>query len=182
MPDTIGSPRGRFGFIGGAGYCTAIATGRCWLMAPQGGQPRAPRTTSIRNASTPFFAISPLDHHEIAGLALSSGFLCFCFVTAIMLCARAAAWAETELAARDEVDRAARPGRPANALLQSEPHRHRLVHHRRGPELIGDPAGDRLARRPGAGVVSWSTRSGAHDRSAVEACGRAAALGFAMTA
>src|ERR1700722_17625893 len=85
-------------------------------------------------------AISQLDRHEIAALALTLGILCFAVVTAIMLVRTRRRLGETEAAARDEAIALRARADRANALLQSEP---QVViawsTTDEEPEIIGDP-------------------------------------------
>ena len=86
-------------------------------------------------------AVSQLDSHEIAALALTLGILCFAVVTAILLVRTRRRLAETEAAARDQALALRARADRANALLQSEP---QVViawsTTDEEPEIIGDPA------------------------------------------
>src|ERR1700726_673456 len=139
MPDTIRITGGSvWAHPWRSGYCTAIATGLCWIMAPTQGSAAEPIDAATVGAYV--FAVSKIDRHEIAGLALTLGILCFAVVTAIMLVRTRRRLAETEAAARDQaITLRARADR-ANALLQSEP---QVViawsTTDEEPEIIGDP-------------------------------------------
>src|SRR5712675_1069537 len=144
MPDTIRITGGGVRIHRGrSGYCTAIATGLCWLMAPiMAARPaRAADAIDVATVDAYVFAISQLDRHEIAGLALTLGILCFAVVTAIMLVRTRRRLAETEAAARDEAIALRARADRANALLQSEP---QVViawsTTDEEPEIIGDPS------------------------------------------
>src|SRR6266852_2440064 len=130
MPDTIritggsvGSHRRR------SGHCSAIATGLGLTMAsavaalPAHAQ-LADRVTNpagvdVTTIGAYLSAISQLDRHEIAALALTLGILCFAVVTAIMLVRTRRRLAETEAAARDQAIALRARADRANALLQS---------------------------------------------------------------
>jgi len=93
------------------------------MVAPLTGAVPARAADSIE---VPFvdayvFAVTQLDRHEVAALALTLGILCFAVVTAIMLVRTRRRLAETEAAARDEAIALRARADRANALLQSEP-------------------------------------------------------------
>src|SRR6267154_3177618 len=140
MPDTIRITGGSvWAHPWRSGYCTAIATGLCGIMAPTQGCAAEP--IDVATVGAYVFAVSQIDRHEIAALALTLGILCFAVVTAIMLVRTRRRLAETEAAARDQaITLRARADR-ANALLQSEP---QVViawsTTDEEPEIIGDPS------------------------------------------
>jgi signal transduction histidine kinase len=187
MPDTIRITGGGVWIHRGrSGYCTAIATGLCWLMAPiMAARPaRAADAIDVATVDAYVFAISQLDQHEIAGLALTLGILCFAVVTAIMLVRTRRRLAETEAAARDEAIALRARADRANALLQSEP---QVViawsTTDEEPELIGDPSLVTDMAAPDHVLVfgSWLEPDQARViESAVDAL-RAGGVGFAMT-
>src|SRR3984893_193036 len=124
MPDTIRITGGSvWAHPWRSGYWTAIATGLCWMMAPiMAAVPvRAEEAPDIPTIGAYVAAISQLNRHEMAALALTLGILCFAVVTAILLVRTRRRLVETEAAARDQaITLRARADR-ANALLQSEP-------------------------------------------------------------
>ncbi len=127
-------------------------------------------------------AVSQLDSHEIAALALTLGILCFAVVTAILLVRTRRRLAETEAAARDQALTLRARADRANALLQSEP---QVViawsTTDEEPEIIGDPAlvTDMTAPDHVLVFASWLDPEQAHViESAVEAL-RARGVGFA---
>src|ERR1700730_6435853 len=191
MPDTIRITGGSvWAHPWRSGYWTAIATGLCWMMAPiMAAVPvRAEEAPDIPTIGAYVAAVSQLDRHEIAALALTLGILCFAVVTSIMLVRTRRRLAETEAAARDQaITLRARADR-ANALLQSEP---QVViawsTTDDEPEIIGDPG---LVTDLATGLSSpdhvlvfgsWLEAEQARViDSAVEAL-RARGVGFAMT-
>jgi signal transduction histidine kinase len=194
MPDTI-RITGRSGWVHRwrSGYCTAIAAGFCWMMAPMvAAMPAHAQATQGTNASAIdvvtigayVSAISQLDRHEIAALALTLGILCFAVVTAIMLVRTRRRLAETEAAARDQAIALRARADRANALLQSEP---QVVvawsTTDDEPEIIGDPGLVTDLASPDHVLVFGSCLEPEQARvieSAVEAL-RARGVGFAMT-
>jgi signal transduction histidine kinase len=140
MPDTIRITGGSIRVHRRrSGYCTAIAAGLCWMMAPLIAV-RPVRAETAIDLSTYVFAVAQLDRREIAVLALTLGILCFAVVTAIMLVRTRRRLAETEAAARDQAIALRARADRANALLQSEP---QVVvawsTTDEEPEIIGDP-------------------------------------------
>src|ERR1700732_3635949 len=129
MPDTIRITGGSIWVHRArSGSGTAIATGLCWMMAPviAAVPVRAQDAISVSTIDVApidvatlggsVSAVSQLDRHEIAALALTLGILCFAVVTAIMLVRTRRRLAETEAAARDQaIPLRGRAGR-ANAL------------------------------------------------------------------
>jgi signal transduction histidine kinase len=191
MPDTIRITGGSvWAHPWRSGYCTAIATGLCWMMAPiMAAVPaRAEEAPDIPTIGAYVAAISQLNRHEMAALALTLGILCFAVVTAILLVRTRRRLVETEAAARDQaITLRARADR-ANALLQSEP---QVViawsTTDDEPEIIGDPGlVTDLATgssSPDHVLVFGSWLEAEQARvidSAVEAL-RARGVGFAMT-
>src|SRR5882757_4208269 len=139
MPDTIRITGGSVGaHPGRRGNFAAIATGLCWMVAPM--RARAAEPVDVASVGNYVFSISQLDRHEIAGLALTLGILCFAVVTAILLVRTRRRLAETETAARDQALALRARADRANALLQSEP---QVViawsTTDEEPEIIGDP-------------------------------------------
>jgi hypothetical protein len=136
---------------GRSGYRTAIASGLGWTMAPVVAALPAraqladrvtnPAAVDVTTIGAYVSAISQLDRHEIAALALTLGILCFAVVTAIMLVRTRRRLAETEAAARDQAIALRARADRANALLQSEP---QVViawsTTDEEPEIIGDPS------------------------------------------
>jgi signal transduction histidine kinase len=187
MPDTIRITGGSVWIHRGrSGSCTAIATGLCWMMAPMmAARPaRAADAIDVATVDAYVFALTQLDQHEIAGLALTLGILCFAVVTAIMLVRTRRRLADTEAAARDEAIALRARADRANALLQSEP---QVViawsTTDEEPELIGDPSLVTDMAAPDHVLVfgSWLEPDQARViESAVEAL-RARGVGFAMT-
>ncbi len=140
MPDTIRITGGSIRVHRRrSGYCTAIAAGLCWMMAPLIAA-RPVRAEAAIDLSTYIFAVAQLERREIAVLALTLGILCFAVVTAIMLVRTRRRLAETEAAARDQAIALRARADRANALLQSEP---QVViawsTTDEEPEIIGDP-------------------------------------------
>jgi signal transduction histidine kinase len=124
MPDTIRVTGGRFRPHPGRGRLSGeIAAAACASLAPL----QACAQSGVREAHDPstlslyVLAISRLDNHEIAALALTLGILCFAVVTAIMLVRTRRRLANTEAAARDEAVALRARAERANALLMSEP-------------------------------------------------------------
>src|SRR5580704_6485308 len=127
MPDTIRITGGSiWAHRWRSGHCTAIATGLCWMVAPMvAAMPvraqdamRAQAVPPIDAASIGAYvsAISQLDRHEMAALALTLGILCFAVVTSIMLVRTRRRLAETEAAARDQAIALRARADRANAL------------------------------------------------------------------
>src|SRR5450631_3797094 len=187
MPDTIRSTGGSIWFHRWRSrYCTAIASGLCWLAAPllAAVPVRAAEPAEVVTLGAYVSALSQLDRHEIAALALTLGILCFAVVTAIMLVRTRRRLAETEAAARDQALALRARADRANALLQSEP---QVViawsTTDEEPEIIGDPNLVTDLAAPDHVLVfgSWLDPGQAHAiESAVEAL-RARGVGFAMT-
>ena len=133
-------------------------------------------------------AISQLDRHEIAALALTLGILCFAVVTAIMLVRTRRRLAETEAAARDQAIALRARADRANALLQSEP---QVVvawsTTDDEPEIIGDPGlvtglvAEMTAPDHVLVFGSWLEPDQAHGIEDAVAALRARGVGFAMT-
>jgi signal transduction histidine kinase len=204
MPDTIRITGGSiWAHRWRSGNCTATAIGLCWTVAPmvaampvraqdamraqEAIRAQAAVDVSPIDAATIgayVSAISQLDRHEIAALALTLGILCFAVVTSIMLVRTRRRLAETEAAARDQaITLRARADR-ANALLQSEP---QVViawsTTDDEPEIIGDPGlvTDMAAPEHVLDFGSWLEGEQARViESALEAL-RARGVGFAMT-
>jgi signal transduction histidine kinase len=183
MPDTIRITSGSvWAHPGRSGCFTAIATCLCWTMTLLPA--RAAEPIDVVTVGAYVLAISQIDRHEIAGLALTLGILCFAVVTAIMLVRTRRRLAETEAAARDEaIVLRARADR-ANALLQSEP---QVVvawsTTDDEPEIIGDPSLVTDLAAPDHVLVFGRWLEPAQARvieDAVEAL-RAHGVGFAMT-
>jgi signal transduction histidine kinase len=183
MPDTIRITSGSvWAHPGRSGCFTAIATCLCWMMTLLPA--RAAEPIDVVTIGAYVLAISQIDRHEIAGLALTLGILCFAVVTAIMLVRTRRRLAETEAAARDEaIVLRARADR-ANALLQSEP---QVVvawsTTDDEPEIIGDPSLVTDLAAPDHVLVFGRWLEPAQARvieDAVEAL-RAHGVGFAMT-
>jgi hypothetical protein len=183
MPDTIRITSGSvWAHPGRSGCFTAIATCLCWTMTLLPA--RAAEPIDVVTVGAYVLAISQIDRHEIAGLALTLGILCFAVVTAIMLVRTRRRLAETEAAARDEaIVLRARVDR-ANALLQSEP---QVVvawsTTDDEPEIIGDPSLVTDLAAPDHVLVFGRWLEPAQARvieDAVEAL-RAHGVGFAMT-
>jgi signal transduction histidine kinase len=143
MPERIPVTGGGFRALPGRtglGAATTAAFGA--IMAPA----QASAQTAIQQAfdSPPFdihvLAVSRLDPHEIAALALTLGILCFAVVTAVMLVRTRRRLAASEIAARDEALALRARADRANALLLSEP---QVVvawsTTDEEPELIGEP-------------------------------------------
>jgi signal transduction histidine kinase len=183
MPDTIRITSGSvWAHPGRSGCFTAIAICLCWMMTllPAG----AAEPIDVVTVGAYVLAVSQIDGHEIAGLALTLGILCFAVVTAIMLVRTRRRLAETEAAARDEaIVLRARVDR-ANALLQSEP---QVVvawsTTDDEPEIIGDPSLVTDLAAPDHVLVFGRWLEPARARvieDAVEAL-RAHGVGFAMT-
>jgi signal transduction histidine kinase len=124
MPDTIRMTGGSLWAHPGCGrYGTAIAMALGAMMAPaqscaQTGIPGADNASPL---VVYVMAVSRLDRHEIAALALTLGILCFAVVTAVMLVRTRRRLAATEAAARDEAIALRAKVERANALLMSEP-------------------------------------------------------------
>src|SRR5258708_5697653 len=209
MPDTIRITGGS-GWIlrWRRGYGTAIAGALCLMTVPRLSAVPAQAQKGLEAAgidASPVdgisfevyvSAISQLDRHEIAALALTLGILCFAVVTAILLVRTRRRLAETEAAGRDQaITLRARADR-ANALLQSEPQV--VVAWSTTddmPEIIGDPAlvtdlmtdlMTDLATEPAAQdhvlvFGSWLEPSQAHAIESAVGALRARGLGFAMT-
>jgi signal transduction histidine kinase len=124
MPDTIRMTGGGLWAHPGHGRSvSAIATafGALMLSAPacaQSGLPVAPIASPL---TVYVLAVSQLDRHEIAALALTLGILCFAVVTAVMLVRTRRRLVATEAAARDEAIALRAKVERANALLLSEP-------------------------------------------------------------
>ncbi len=89
------------------------------MMAP--AQACAGETIDVSTIDLYVLAVSRLDRHEIAALALTLGILCFAVVTAVMLVRTRRRLAATEAAARDEAIALRARADRANALLMSEP-------------------------------------------------------------
>ncbi|HWF97287.1 MAG TPA: PAS-domain containing protein [Xanthobacteraceae bacterium] len=119
-------------------YCAAIATGLYCITTSVPARAAEPVDGATIGAYVA--AVSRLDSHEIAALALTLGILCFAVVTAIMLVRTRRRLAEVEAAARDQVVALRARADRANALLQSEP---QVViawsTTDDEPEIIGDP-------------------------------------------
>jgi signal transduction histidine kinase len=139
-------------------------------------------------AGSPFgiymLALSRLDRHEIAALALTLGILCFAVVTAIMLVRTRRRLAATEAAARDDAIALRARADRANALLLVEP---QVViawsTTDEEPEIIGEPrlVTDRSDPQSVLDYPSWLDPDQAEVvLSAVEGL-RARGAGFAMT-
>jgi signal transduction histidine kinase len=190
MPDTIRITGESIGFHRRrSGYCAAIASGLCSIAAAPGPvlaqdtiSPAVPAEVVTLGAYVS--AISQLDRHEIAALALTLGILCFAVVTAILLVRTRRRLAETEAAARDQALALRARADRANALLQSEP---QVViawsTTDEEPEIIGDPhlVTDLAAADHVLVFSSWLEAEQAHAiESAVEAL-RARGVGFGMT-
>jgi signal transduction histidine kinase len=192
MPDTIRITGGSVWIHRGrSGYCTAIATGLCWMAAPViAALPvRAQQAVKVTAADVPTIgayvsAVSRLDRHEIAALALTLGILCFAVVTAIMLVRTRRRLAETEAAARDQAIALRARADRANALLQSEP---QVVvawsTTDEEPELIGDPSLVTDMAAPDHVLVfdSWLESRQARAIEGAVAALRTRGVGFAMT-
>src|ERR1700736_5017187 len=122
-----------------SGYCSAIAGSLCWMMARVRAWAADP--TGTPTVSAYIFAVTQIDRHEVAALALTLGILCFAVVTAILLVRTRRRLAETETAARDQAIALRARADRATALLQSEP---QVViawsTTDDEPEMIGDPA------------------------------------------
>src|ERR1700719_4244615 len=195
MPDTIRITGGNCWFYRRRSrHCAAIAAGLCCTLAPvMAAMPvRAQDTlevapTSVSTIGAYLSALSQLDQHEIAALALTLGILCFAVVTAIFLVRTRRRLAETEAAARDAAIALNARADRANALLQSEP---QVViawsTTDEEPELIGDPGlvTDMVTNRAAPDHVlvfgSWLEPEQARViESAVEDL-RARGVGFAM--
>src|ERR1700738_1046138 len=191
MPDTIRITGGSIWVHRGrSGYWTPIATGLCGMMAPpvRAQETIGVPTIDVATIGAYVSAVSQLDRHEIAALALTLGILCFAVVTAIMLVRTRRRLAETEAAARAQA-LALRPRADrANALLQSEP---QVViawsTTDEEPEIIGDPnvVTDMVTSLAAPDHVlvfgSWLEPEQARAiESAVEAL-RARGVGFGMT-
>ena len=143
MPDTIRITGGSiWAHRWRSGHCTAIATGLCLMTAPivAAVPARAADSADVVTIGAYVSAISQLDRHEMAALALTLGILCFAVVTSIMLVRTRRRLAETEAAARDQAIMLRARADRANALLQSEP---QVViawsTTDDEPEIIGDP-------------------------------------------
>src|SRR6202051_1373957 len=119
-------------------YCAAIATGLYCITTSVPARAAEPVDGATIGAYVS--AVSQLDSHEIAPLALTLGILCFAVVTAIMLVRTRRRLAETEADARDQAIALRARADRANALLQSEP---QVViawsTTDEEPEIIGDP-------------------------------------------
>src|ERR1700709_481286 len=108
MPDTIRITGGSIGLHRRrSGYFAAIARGVLSVRAAPGpvlaqGARSAVSPAEVVTLGAYVSAISQLDRHEIAGLALTLGILCFAVVTAILLVRTRRRLAETEAAARDQ--------------------------------------------------------------------------------
>src|SRR5580704_5187398 len=191
MPDTIRITGGD-GWVqrGRIGYCAAIASGLGWTMAALTARAQLadrvsiPAPVDVTPIGAYVSAISQLDRHEVAALALTLGILCFAVVTAIMLVRTRRRLAETEAAARDQAIALRARADRANALLQSEP---QVViawsTTDEEPEIIGDPSlvTDMAAADHVLVFERWLEPRQAHAiASAVEAL-RARGVGFAMT-
>src|SRR5258708_36165586 len=153
---------------GRSGFCTAIASSLGWMMASVVAAPPAraqladrvtnPASVDVTTIGAYLSAISQLDRHEIAALALTLGILCFAVVTAIMLVRTRRRLAETEAAARDQAIALRARADRATALLQSEP---QVViawsTTDDEPEMIGDPnlVTDLAAPEQGLEFGSW---------------------------
>jgi signal transduction histidine kinase len=155
----------------------------------------APTAVSAQEAvhqafdSSPFeayvLAVSRLDRHEVAALALTLGILCFAVVTAILLVRTRRRLLATEAAARDEAIALRARADRASALLLSEP---QVViawsaTGEEAPEIIGEPR--RVGGLPDANSLlnfkCWLDPAQAQAiERAVQAL-RARGLGFAMT-
>src|ERR1700731_4314666 len=119
-------------------YCAAIATGLYCITTSVPARAAEPVDGATIGAYVS--AVSQLDSHEIAPLALTLGILFFAVVTAIMLVRTRRRLAEVEAAARDQAIALRARADRANALLQSEPP---VViawaTTDEEPEIIGDP-------------------------------------------
>src|SRR5579862_4595550 len=142
MPDTIRMTGGSlWAHPGRSRFGTAIATAIGALMAS--GEACA-QSRVLPDHTSPLTiyvtAVSRLDRHEVAALALTLGILCFAVVTAIMLVRTRRRLAATEAAARDEAIALRAKVERANALLMSEP---QVViawsTTQDEPEITGDP-------------------------------------------
>jgi signal transduction histidine kinase len=183
MPDTIRITGGSvWAHPGRRGYFTAIASGLCWTMAQS--QARAAEPIEVASVGNYVIAVSQLDPHEVAGLALTLGILCFAVVTAIMLVRARRRLAETEAAARDEAILLRARADRANALLQSEP---QVVvawsTTDEEPEIIGDPnlVTDLASPDHVLEFGSWLEPDQARMIERAVAALRARGVGFAMT-
>src|SRR5947199_10532042 len=147
MPDTIRITGGSIGLHRRrSGYCAAIASGVCSIAAASGpvlaqGARSAVSPAEVVTLGAYVSAISQLDRHEIAGLALTLGILCFAVVTAILLVRTRRRLAETEAAAHGESIAAKAAIDRFKALILAEPQV--LIAWAAAadePEVIGDPA------------------------------------------
>jgi signal transduction histidine kinase len=185
MPDTIRVTGGRFRAHPGRGRLGAeVAAAACASLAPL----QACAQSAVREAhdlstlSLYVLAVSRLDRHEVAALALTLGILCFAVVTAIMLVRTRRRLAATEAAARDESVALRARAERANALLMSEPQvviAWSTIDEE--PEIIGEA---RLITDSGASVLDFQiwleTDQSSVIMRAVEAL-RARGVGFALT-
>jgi signal transduction histidine kinase len=143
MPDTIRiTGGGLWAHPGCSRFGTAIAAALGAMTAPGGAwaQSGIPGADNASPLAIYVLAVSRLDRHEIAALALTLGILCFAVVTAIMLVRTRRRLAATEAAARDEAIALRAKVERANALLLSEP---QIViawsTTEDEPEITGDP-------------------------------------------
>jgi signal transduction histidine kinase len=191
MPDTIRITGGSFrAHPERSGFGTAIAAAVCSMMAPAQACAQEAVQEAVKGAldvsaiGLYVLAVSRLDRHEVAALALTLGILCFAVVTAVMLVRTRRRLAATEAAARDEIIALRARADRANALLMSEP---QVViawsTTDDEPEIIGDPrlVTDIRAVDRALEFNRWLRSDQASAiAGAVEAL-RSRGLGFAMT-
>src|SRR5262245_42730478 len=128
-------------------------------------------------------AFTLLDRHEIAGLALTLGILCFAVVTAILLVRTRSRLAEVEASARDESIASKAAIDRAYALLLSEPQILVAWTAADEAEIIGDPA---LVTGPAAphrvlAFGTWLQPGAASEMERSVDALRARGVSFAMT-
>ncbi len=131
-----------------------------------------------------FSAFALLDRHEIAGLALTLGILCFAVVTAILLVRTRARLAEVEASAHDETVASKAAIDRAYALLLSEPQI--LVAWAAAAdeaEIIGDPTLVTTADAPHRVLAfgTWLDPDAAREMERSVDALRARGVSFAMT-
>ncbi|MGH6768202.1 MAG: PAS-domain containing protein [Xanthobacteraceae bacterium] len=167
-----------------AAAAVAIALSNSFAHGQTSGR-ETPETSSLSVVGVYLNALTQLDRHEVAALALTLAVLCFAVLAAILLLRTRRRLTEVEAAAHDEVIAARAEVDRVSALLRSEPQM--LVAWSAGdgePEIIGDPAPIAGADAPPHRVLafgSWLEPEGAQAmESAVEAL-RSRGEGFSKT-
>jgi signal transduction histidine kinase len=154
------------------------------LLPYHGARADETGATQVRSTLEAFFsAFTLLDRHEIAGLALTLGILCFAVVTAILLVRTRSRLAEVEASARDESIASKAAIDRAYALLLSEPQILVAWTAADEAEIIGDPA---LVTGPAAphrvlAFGTWLEPGAASEMERSVDALRARGVSFAMT-